>query len=310
MLLQLQRNRPLTALNRLLVPPPQDFGPGPGFSVEKRTFVARPDDPDVKKYLDNDLGQQRTLLDEYVRRAASAGVKRGGMNVAGSPALDSTLRGDSMRTLAAGTSQAFRNAMDYGKYQAATRYKQFQDRLNNLRQMAEDRRKDLQALLDGAITVNATSGANSAAASNGAAGTEAQSHRFGGVFSLGRSAVAEPVNTGRSTAAYASLDTAASQRLKARESELKQKQMQQDLETAKRKAEMDDWRNYVEKRKEQERQSDLAKWDKLSSKAGLTSTLGKQGAGWTAQDDSSAEYLGVKLGYLKPWNRSMTRKSF
>ena len=275
--------------------------------MDTQTFVARPDDAEVKRYLDNDLGQQRTILDEYVKRAASAGIKRGGMNVAGSAPLDSSLRAGEISALAAGASQAFRDAMDYGKYVKSTRYKQFQDRLNYRRQMDNDLNSRLAAALKSS---SVTSTANKSVTSfNATAAGQPQFQQSAGFLTLGQSNRPEPVSGAKSGTSAAADDSAVMQSLKARESELKQKQMELDLETAKHKAQMDDWRNYTEKQQNQERLNDQAKWNQLTAKAGLTSTLGKQGAGWTAQDDMLMDYLGVKMGYLKPWARSAAKKT-
>ncbi len=77
---------------------------------------------EVRDYMSNVLGGQRNQLDDYVRRTAGAGVKRGGMNVAGGPAMDSALHKNAMKTLASGYSDRFREAMDYNKYVKNTGY--------------------------------------------------------------------------------------------------------------------------------------------------------------------------------------------
>lgn len=41
------------------------------------THVARPADPEVRDYMSNVLGGQRNTLDDYVRRAAGASIRRG-----------------------------------------------------------------------------------------------------------------------------------------------------------------------------------------------------------------------------------------
>lgn len=97
--------------------------------------VARADDPEVASYMENVLGGQRKTLDEYVRQAAGAGIKRGGMNVVGGPALDSALHHQAMSTLAAGYADRFTDAMNYNKYLKGAQYDQYNDNLRNLQSM-------------------------------------------------------------------------------------------------------------------------------------------------------------------------------
>ena len=195
--------------------------------------------------------------------------------------------------------------MDYGKYVKSTRYKQFQDGLNYRRQMADTLNNRLATALKN-NSVASTTGKSMASSDATAA---IQPRQYTGLFSPGQSSQPGPVSGAKSGSGVSTADSNMLDRLKARESELKQKQMELDLETAKHKAQMDDWRNYTEKQQNQERLNDQAKWNQLTAKAGLTSTLGKQGAGWTAQDDMLMDYLGVKMGYLKPWARSASKKT-
>ncbi len=58
---------------------------GPAARQSWETHIARPGDREVRDYMSNVLGGQRNQLDDYVRRTAGAGVKRGGMNVTGGP---------------------------------------------------------------------------------------------------------------------------------------------------------------------------------------------------------------------------------
>ncbi len=78
--------------------------------------MARPTDSAVKQYLAQTLGGERKVVDEYVRRAASAGIKRGGANVVGGAPLESSLHHQALSTLARDYTDRFGEAMNYGKY--------------------------------------------------------------------------------------------------------------------------------------------------------------------------------------------------
>ncbi len=99
------------------------------------TQVARPQDKAVQDYMEQILGGQRSMLDDYVRRAAGAGITRGGLNVRGGPALDSALHQTAMGTLAKGYADRFREAMNYNKYVRGTLYDQYSDSIRNLQNL-------------------------------------------------------------------------------------------------------------------------------------------------------------------------------
>jgi hypothetical protein len=98
-------------------------------------YVARPDDPEVRDYMSNIIGGQRKLMDEYVKRAANSGTRRGGMNAAGGPALDSALHHDAMKNLASDYANRFSEGMNYGRYAKGAQYGQERDRMNNLQNL-------------------------------------------------------------------------------------------------------------------------------------------------------------------------------
>ncbi|MBD3398265.1 hypothetical protein GF413_04315 [Candidatus Micrarchaeota archaeon] len=100
-----------------------------------QTHVARPRDKAVQDYMGHIMGGTRNLLDNYVRQAAGAGIKRGGMNVVGGPALDSALHHSAIKGLAGSYGANFREAMNYNKYLTSNRYKQQQQNLKNLQSM-------------------------------------------------------------------------------------------------------------------------------------------------------------------------------
>lgn len=97
--------------------------------------VARPDDRAVYDYMSHVLGGQRNQLDDYIRRAAGAGIKRSGLNVRGGPALDSSLHHMAMGNLARGYGDRFREAMNYNKYVKGATYSQQSDRLKNVQNL-------------------------------------------------------------------------------------------------------------------------------------------------------------------------------
>ncbi|MBI4965361.1 MAG: hypothetical protein HY913_18945 [Desulfomonile tiedjei] len=103
-----------------------------GSSASWSTNVAKLDDPEVEEYMSHIMGGQRKTLDDYVARAAGAGIKRGGLNVVGGPSLDSALHQSAMKTLAAGYADRFREAMNYNKSQKEASYSQYQDSIRDL----------------------------------------------------------------------------------------------------------------------------------------------------------------------------------
>jgi len=127
----------LSALLDQMYKPLSKNGSGGDYFDSWGESVARPDDPEVGRYMENVLGGQRKTLDDYVRRAATAGIRRGGMNVMGGPAYASSLHHDAMDNLARGYSDRFREAMDYNKYVKGSQYKQLQDHMTNLQDLLQ-----------------------------------------------------------------------------------------------------------------------------------------------------------------------------
>jgi hypothetical protein len=80
--------------------------------------------PQTQSHLNSFMGQvmsgQRNQMDEYVRRAANAGVTRGGQNVQGGPSYASAANQQAMSNLASGYEGRFNQAMEYlaNQYQA------------------------------------------------------------------------------------------------------------------------------------------------------------------------------------------------
>jgi len=79
------------------------------------------------------------------------------------------------------------------------------------------------------------------------------------------------------------------------------------LDDMRRQSDMQSWKNRVE-RDERDRVSyDRNLWKQVMSKASMASRMGVNAAGWTTQDQTLADYLGVRMGYLQPWRRSLNR---
>lgn len=93
------------------------------------------DDPDVRNYMDVALGEQRKLLDDYVKSAAGASIKRGGFGVMGAPRLDSSLMYAAIQNLAKDYSSRMKQALEYGANLNNTRNKQYQDDMLNLQKL-------------------------------------------------------------------------------------------------------------------------------------------------------------------------------
>ena len=92
-------------------------------------------DPAVQNYMDSSVGAQRKLLDDYVRAAAGAGIKRGGFGVMGAPRLDSTLTYSAVQNLAKDYSTRLKDALSYGSDVRESQKKQYQDDMLNLQKL-------------------------------------------------------------------------------------------------------------------------------------------------------------------------------
>ena len=127
--------RPTRQISSLINQYQSSLGTSGGGAGGFQTHVARPDDPEVQQYMSHVMGGQRNQLDEYVKRAAGAGIQRSGMNVRGGPALGSSLHHSAMQNLAGGYSDRFRQAMDYNKYLKGQMYSQQQNQQAQLRNL-------------------------------------------------------------------------------------------------------------------------------------------------------------------------------
>ncbi|HMK34564.1 MAG TPA: hypothetical protein VK463_05830 [Desulfomonilaceae bacterium] len=106
-----------------------------GSSASQESYIAKPGNTEVRDYMANVMGGQRNTLDDYVRRTAGAGIRRGGLNVAGGPAFESALHQNAMKTLASGYESRFRDAMNYNKYAKQTRYAMLRDSTRDLQDL-------------------------------------------------------------------------------------------------------------------------------------------------------------------------------
>lgn len=236
-------------------------------SRDSETHIARPGDVEVVDYMANVLGGQRKTLDDYVRKTAGAGIKRGGMNVAGGPARDSMLHQNAMKTLASGYSDRFRDAMNYNKYVKATRYGAMRDSSQDLQNLLGVQQRYVQGEADWQSRVG-----------------EAKRADWRGDVDWNRS---EP--------------------LRKTQLDFTRRQNQVSLDALRRQSEMDQWRNLVEKEERDRLVQDRGLWNQLRTKAALASRAGATAAGWTTQDDALADYLSVRLGITQPWRRSLSR---
>jgi hypothetical protein len=105
-------------------------------------------DAEVGDYMDQVLGGQRNQLDEYVRRAAGAGIKRGGMNVVGGPALESSLHHQAMGTLAGGYADRLKDALSYDKNLKTALYNQYTNNIRDLENMLGIQQRYLSSQAD------------------------------------------------------------------------------------------------------------------------------------------------------------------
>jgi hypothetical protein len=112
------------------------------------THVARTGDPEVREYMSNVLGGQRNTLDDYVRRAAGASIRRGGKNAAGSVPLDSALYQQAIESLAKGYGDRFRDATDYNKYVKGKESSEFSDNMRNLQNLLSLQQRYLSGAAD------------------------------------------------------------------------------------------------------------------------------------------------------------------
>lgn len=239
----------------------------PGLIEPSRVRAPKVNDREVGEYMSEVLAGQRAALDDYVRRSAGAGIKRGGMNVTGGPALDSTLHQNSLSALARGYSDRYRQATDYNKYIRATEAAQQSEKLRNLEDMFGVQDRFLRGRVD-------------------------WQSRFGDLR----------IVPSRTTAPGSVKDSSAYD-------EALKRIM---TESAQGQADMDRWRNEMEKQEyakvQEKERSTEEMWRKLLEKQRFGELAGRAAIGWTGQDDAWMERLGVALGYLKPWTRQLTVK--
>ncbi len=117
-------------------------------SFSWQSHAARPADPEVRDYMSNVLGGQRNTLDDYVRRAAGASIKRGGKTTAGGPPLDSALYQQAIESLAKGYGDRFRDAMNYNRYVKGTESSQVSDNMRNLQNLLSLQQRYLSSATD------------------------------------------------------------------------------------------------------------------------------------------------------------------
>jgi hypothetical protein len=221
----------------------------------------------LNAYLDNYFGQQKSILDNYLKRAASASLKRGGSLVSGGPNIDTALQKQAIQSLAQGYDQAYDKAVDYDKYLKESRYRKYRDAL-----------------------ADAKGSANPA-------------------YSTGSNTKALQSISAQNVSTYAKSVDALLAKLKQYETQLQSKTAAESAQTQLEKLNSQARQNQLDIDQRHQKQRDMDDFNQMTNKAALTSVLGQEGAGWTAKDDILMEYLGVKLGYLKPVDRKVTRKT-
>ncbi len=93
------------------------------------------DDSIVRDYMDHSLGAQRKLLDDYVKAAAGAGIKRGGFGIMGGPRTDSALAYSAIQNLAKDYSTRLKQALEHAGQVRDSQRKQYQDDMLNLQKL-------------------------------------------------------------------------------------------------------------------------------------------------------------------------------
>ncbi len=91
---------------------------------------------------------------------------------------------------------------------------------------------------------------------------------------------------------------------------MRQMQLEQSrlgLDAMRKQSEMQSWKNRVERQEQDRLVQDRNRWKQVLTKAGLASRAGSTTAGWTSEDEALADYLGVRIGYVQPWRRSLNR---
>jgi|GEM_PF-865995 len=253
--------------------------------------VARVGDREIEDYMSNVLSGQRNTLDDYVRQAAGAGIKRGGMTTVGGPSLDSSLHHRALDTLARGYSDRFKEALDYDKYAKDTEYSQYSDNLRNMGNMMGVQQRFLQSKGDwqnrfGDTVHSDWRGDVDWNRESGASGTDSDGSGPTTAVSFGRK--------GRAAEDY--------------EEALRKLQ----LEKTRSDMDMDSWRNLMERRgltKDLRSKEDTEQmWQKLIKKARMAEMSGRSAADWSTEEELWLDRLGVSLGYLQPWNRSYSVK--
>ncbi|MBI5569307.1 MAG: hypothetical protein HY914_05115 [Desulfomonile tiedjei] len=298
-----------------------------GFLGSAGTHVARPGDREVGDYMENALAGQRNTLDDYVRRAAGAGIRRGGMNVVGGPGLDSSLHQQAMKSLASGYSDRFSRAMDYNKYVKSTQFAQSAEALRNLQNLLDLQHRYVSGQADwqnrlgdqmhedwrGDVTWQRGNPERELAQEKQL--QQMQLERESAQLDLDlrrrrlhaasrpRSQVVAPRqpfmlrSNAQPDPAKSEQTALASQRQK-----LELELLRQELEKARKQMA---WASDDRTRTLDEASQREMKWRQLANRAGLASALGGYNPALIGEDTLWADRLGVELGYLKPWQRSM-----
>lgn len=101
-------------------------------------------DPAVQDYMNYSVSEQKKLLDDYVRAAAGAGIKRGGFGVMGGPRLDSALKYSAIQSLAKDFSSRLSQALSQGSKVKDSQRKQYQEDMLNLQKLLSLQKRYLE----------------------------------------------------------------------------------------------------------------------------------------------------------------------
>ena len=295
------------------------------------SHVARPGDPEVRDYMENALGGERNALDDYVRRSAGVGIKRGGMNVVGGPGLDSSLHQQAMKSLASGYSDRFSRAMDYNKYVKSTQYAQSAEALKNLQGLLDLQHRYVSGQADWQSRLGDRMHEDWRGDVTWQRGNpERELAQEGQLQQMQLEHESAQLDLDMRRRRLAEASRQRSQNLPARQRIVLTSASQPDpakreqtaLANDRQKLELDLLRQELDKARKQmawasddrnrgleEASQRELKWRQLANRAGTASVLGGYNPALLGEDAMWQDRLGVELGYLKPWQRSLSLRA-
>jgi hypothetical protein len=243
--------------------------------------VAKPDDPAVRDYMSHVMGGQRKMLADYVRQAAGAGIKRGGLNVRGGPALESSLHKGAMEHLASGHGKRFKEAMNYNKYLTSTMHSRQAERMRDLTSMLGMQHRYLSSQAD----------------QQNRLADRAYNDR------LRREQWARDDRLRREQRRYQLDDQRRQEMLRQQELERQEPFRNLQLEQARRQAENDAWRSSLEREAAGRQRTEQLRADQRWHRAMELGSFGNRP--WSPADLHTAERAFIEQGMWSPLNRSL-----